>query len=74
MIAQGADPARMAIFGWSYGGYAALQASVVDPALYKAVVTVAPVTDLGLLKTKAQGFTNYEVVAAEVGEGPHVAA
>ena len=33
MISQGADAAKMAIFGWSYGGYAALQASSVDPGL-----------------------------------------
>lgn len=72
LIAQGANPAQMAIFGWSYGGYAALQASIVDPALYKAVVAVAPVTDLALLKQNAIGFSNYPAVVAEVGEGAHV--
>ncbi|NCP12317.1 MAG: S9 family peptidase [Sphingomonadales bacterium] len=45
IVAQG----KMAIFGWSYGGYAALQTSVVDPDLYKAIVAVAPVVDLEML-------------------------
>ena len=69
-----ADPARMAIVGWSYGGYAALQASIVDPTLYKAIVAIAPVTDLALLKQNSKDFTNYDIVSRYVGEGPHVAA
>ncbi|NJC08015.1 alpha/beta hydrolase family protein [Polymorphobacter fuscus] len=68
------DPQRMAIFGWSYGGYAALQASIVDSGLYKAVVAVAPVTDLALLKRDAMQYTNGSITAAYVGEGPHVSA
>lgn len=41
-----ADPNRMCIVGWSYGGYAALQAIVKDQSLYKCSVSMAPVTDL----------------------------
>lgn len=67
-----ADPNRIAIVGWSYGGYAALQSAVTEPSLYKAVVAVAPVTDLALLKTEAQDYTNTEIVARFVGSGPHV--
>jgi dipeptidyl aminopeptidase/acylaminoacyl peptidase len=44
-----ADPSKLAIVGWSYGGYAALQSAAVDPALFKAVVSIAPVTDLAAL-------------------------
>jgi dipeptidyl aminopeptidase/acylaminoacyl peptidase len=73
MVAQGiADPKRLAIVGWSYGGYAALQAAVLDPELFRAVVAIAPVSDLELLKKEAEGYTNAKVVAAFVGTGPHI--
>lgn len=73
LIGQGvADPSKMAILGWSYGGYAALQSGVTAPGLYKAVVAIAPVTDLDMLKQEAQGFTNASLVARFVGSGPHV--
>ncbi len=75
LVSQGiADPERLAIVGWSYGGYAALQASIVEPGLYKAVVAVAPVTDLALLKSDAFQYTNGAITAAYVGEGPHITA
>ncbi|HEY0650979.1 MAG TPA: alpha/beta fold hydrolase [Phenylobacterium sp.] len=41
-----ADPARLAIFGASYGGYAALMGAVRKPGMYKAVVSVAGDADL----------------------------
>ncbi|WP_375196017.1 alpha/beta hydrolase family protein [Sphingobium sp.] len=53
LVGQGiANPAQLAIVGWSYGGYAALQSAVVDPQLYKAIVAIAPVTDIGDLQTE----------------------
>ena len=73
LIAQGiADPKRMAIVGWSYGGYAALQSNVLDPNLYRAIVAVAPVTDFQKLKDDAYNFQNYRLVAGQIGSGPHV--
>ena len=75
LISQGvADADKLAIFGWSYGGYAALQSQVLDPALYKAVVAVAPVTDLALLRDESRGYTNYRLVDAFIGRGPHLTA
>lgn len=75
LIAQGtADPAKLAIFGWSYGGYAALQSGVLEPGLFKAIVAVAPVTDLGLMRRAARVYTSARNVREFVGEGPHIRA
>jgi dipeptidyl aminopeptidase/acylaminoacyl peptidase len=73
LIAKGvADPEKIAIVGWSYGGYAALQSAAVEPDLYKAVVAIAPVTDLSALASESRGFTNSRLVKAYVGEGAHL--
>lgn len=67
-----ADPKRLAIVGWSYGGYAALQSAGTEPSLYKTVVAVAPVTDLEMMKREAQDYTSAGLVEKEIGSGPHV--
>ena len=73
LAAQGiADPKRIAIVGWSYGGYAALQSAVTEPSLFKAVEAIAPVTDLAMLTKEEQDYTNAEVVAKFIGSGPHI--
>ena len=53
IIEQGiADPDRMAIFGGSYGGYAALMGAAKEPNLYRCAVSLNGVSDLeSLLKT-----------------------
>jgi dienelactone hydrolase len=68
-----ADPNRVAILGWSYGGYAALQSAATEPALYKSVIAIAPVTDLAMLKQDYQNFTIRTLVEREIGDGPHIA-
>jgi dipeptidyl aminopeptidase/acylaminoacyl peptidase len=49
-IAEGfVDPARIGIYGGSYGGYAALIGATKTPDLYRAAAAYAPVTDLELM-------------------------
>ena len=73
LIGQGiADQDKLAIVGWSYGGYAALQSQVLDPSLYKAVIAVAPVADLEQFRTENLRYTSGRLVEAFIGKGAHV--
>ena len=46
LVKQGlVDPNRMAMFGWSYGGYAALIAAAREDQIYQCVIAGAAVTD-----------------------------
>jgi len=73
LIKQGiTTPDHLAIVGWSYGGYAALQSQVLDADLFKAIVAIAPVTDLNALRNEAREFKNFSIVDAFIGNGPHV--
>lgn len=67
-----ANPDKLAIVGWSYGGYAALQSGVTDPALFKGIVAIAPVTDFGMVKKEARGYTNWRNVIDQIGSGAHI--
>jgi dipeptidyl aminopeptidase/acylaminoacyl peptidase len=73
LVSQGiADPKKLAIFGWSYGGYAALQAAVTEPDLFRAAIAVAPVTDLRRLKEEGFRWSDYKLTQDFIGSGPHV--
>jgi dienelactone hydrolase len=72
LIDQGVDPQKLGILGWSYGGYAALQSAVVEPSLFKAVVAIAPVTDLALAKEEWRHWGGFYYVSTMIGDGPHV--
>ena len=45
------DPARIGVFGWSYGGYMALMCMMQAPDAFAAGVSGAPVTDWKLYDT-----------------------
>jgi dipeptidyl aminopeptidase/acylaminoacyl peptidase len=75
LVSEGiADPSKLAIVGWSYGGYAALQSAVTDSSVFKAVVATAPVTDLNDLKEEARGWTNFALVGKMIGDAPREAS
>jgi acetyl esterase/lipase len=75
LIAQGiADPGKLAVVGWSYGGYAALQAAVTDPTVFKAVVAIAPVTDLNDMVDEWRHFTNHQMMENMVGDSANMRA
>lgn len=75
LVTEGiADPAKLGIVGWSYGGYAALQSNVVAPDLFKAVVAIAPVTDFAMTIEEARGYANFALERERVGTGSHLRA
>jgi len=56
-----ANPNKLAIAGWSYD-------------LFKAVVAIAPVTDLEFLRDEASRYTHFHMRAEQLVSGPHIAA
>lgn len=74
LVSQGiARSDKLAIVGWSYGGYAALQAGVVDPGLYKAIVAIAPVVDFDKWREEFRNMSNFTVMDNLIGTGAHTA-
>jgi dienelactone hydrolase len=67
-----ADPSKLGIVGWSYGGYAALQSVAIDPGVFKAIVAIAPITDLAAFKDERRHWSNYDNLSDVVGDGPSV--
>jgi dipeptidyl aminopeptidase/acylaminoacyl peptidase len=45
-----------------------LQSAVTDPDRYKAVIAIAPVTDLSALRRDAEGFTNEDLTKDFIGK------
>jgi dipeptidyl aminopeptidase/acylaminoacyl peptidase len=67
-IAQGiADPNRVCILGWSFGGYAALLGAVRNSDLYRCSVSIAGVSDLRELLFDEKNFANSAIAALQIG-------
>lgn len=70
LVKQGiVSPGKLAVAGWSFGGYAALQSAVMDPGLFKAVIAIDPITDLSALREKFRMWGDASPVASFVGSG-----
>jgi dipeptidyl aminopeptidase/acylaminoacyl peptidase len=80
-IAQGiADPKRIAIMGWSFGGYSALMGTIREPDLYRCAIDLAGVTDwvaiLKYQKSVTEGFgdeTNAEMIGDPIKDAADLA-
>jgi len=72
LLAEGADAEKLSIVGWSFGGYAALQTGVLAPDLFKAIVAIAPITDLARLKELAADRGASQIAGRYIGSGPHI--
>jgi dipeptidyl aminopeptidase/acylaminoacyl peptidase len=67
-VAQGiADPKRMCILGWGFGGYAALLGAVRNSDLYKCSVSIAGITDLLDFRDEAIKFRSSGIVRLQLG-------
>jgi dipeptidyl aminopeptidase/acylaminoacyl peptidase len=67
-IKQGiADPKRVCIVGWSFGGYAALLGAVRSGDLYKCSASIAGVSDLIQLQDDQRGFTSSAIAREQIG-------
>ncbi|MEP1385077.1 MAG: S9 family peptidase [Paraglaciecola sp.] len=70
LIEQGiAQKDKICIFGASYGGYAAMMATVKTPDLYACAVSFAGVSDLkALRKSRSEYFVGSLFIDAQLGE------
>jgi dipeptidyl aminopeptidase/acylaminoacyl peptidase len=70
-IKQGiADAARVCIVGWSFGGYLALVGAQRNPDLFRCAVSIAGLSDLGLLIDEGYRWLSAKVVQKQVGTDP----
>jgi dipeptidyl aminopeptidase/acylaminoacyl peptidase len=67
-----ADPERICMVGWSYGGYAALMSVIEDPELYRCVVSIAGVTDPKGLGFNAMNFVGGRAARELIGDDDEV--
>jgi dipeptidyl aminopeptidase/acylaminoacyl peptidase len=73
LVEQGvADPARICVVGWSYGGYAALMSGVEEPERYRCLVSIAGVSDPKTLIDDLRFFMNRHAIQKFISRDPEV--
>jgi len=67
-----ADPNRVCVAGWSYGGYAALLSAAEEPDRYRCAISIAPLTDPGLWIKEMRLYAPGHVIREFVGTDEEV--
>ncbi len=62
-----ADPKRICIAGWGFGGYAALLGAARDSELFRCSVSIAGISDLKLLSEQASVHLDAEYRREQIG-------
>jgi dienelactone hydrolase len=62
-----ADPRRVCIVGWSFGGYLALLGAQRNADLFRCSVDIAGVSDLGLLIDEGHNWLSSESIKKQIG-------
>jgi dipeptidyl aminopeptidase/acylaminoacyl peptidase len=67
-IGQGiADPSRVCIVGWSFGGYLALVGAQRNSDLFRCSISIAGVSDLGMLIDEHYYYGSFKIVERQIG-------
>ncbi len=67
-ISEGiADPDRVAVVGWSFGGYVALLGAVRNSDLFQCTASIAGVSDLPKLLRNSRRFVGFETTREQLG-------
>jgi dienelactone hydrolase len=70
-VKQGiADPSKICIVGWSFGGYAALLGATRNSDLFRCSVAIAGVSDLSLLEKQEANFIGGAISREQIGTDP----
>ncbi len=70
-IQQGiADPQRVCIVGWSFGGYLALLGAQRDPEVFRCAVDIAGPSDLALLIDEGHHWLGAASIKKQIGTDP----
>ncbi len=62
-----ADPKRICIAGWGFGGYAAMLGAVRDSELYQCAISIGGISDLDLHREHASVHLDAEYRRAQIG-------
>jgi dipeptidyl aminopeptidase/acylaminoacyl peptidase len=65
-----ADPKRVAIVGWSFGGYAALLGAARNSDLFRCAISIAGISDLSELVTEQGNYLGGAISRERIGTRP----